>query len=90
MSVRLVLQNRTEIEGAREIGAKAILGQVYLDLGLLHKAKKRTDKARKCISKAIEILEACKATVYLKQANTHASTCKQVYDDEQSGKHRIK
>jgi len=56
------------IEVAREIGAKAILGQVYLDLGLLNKAKKRTDKARKCISKAIEILEACEAIVYLKQA----------------------
>ena len=56
------------IEVAMEIGAKAILGQVFLDLGLLHKAKKKTDKARKCISKAIEILEACEAIVYLKQA----------------------
>jgi class 3 adenylate cyclase/tetratricopeptide (TPR) repeat protein len=56
------------IEVAKEIGAKGILGQAYLDLGLLHKAKGRTDQARECISEAIRLFEQCEAEVYLKQA----------------------
>jgi tetratricopeptide (TPR) repeat protein len=57
------------IETAKEIGAKGFLGLSYLDLGLLHKAKKRKDHAKKCISKAVQIFEQCEADVYLKQAN---------------------
>ena len=57
------------IEVAEEMGAKAILGGVHLDLGLLHKARKRHDKAKQCISEAIEMFEQCEANVYLKQAN---------------------
>ena len=57
------------IEMAKEIGAKGLLGQAYMDLGLLHKAKKRTAQARECISKAIKVFEECEAEVYLKQAN---------------------
>ena len=57
------------IEIAIEIGAKSISGPAYLDWGLLHKAKKRKDQARECISKAIDIFEKCEADVYLKQAN---------------------
>ena len=57
------------IEMAKEIGAKGLLGQAYMDLGLLHKAKKRTVQARECISKAIKVFEECEAEVYLKQAN---------------------
>jgi len=53
---------------AKEIGAKSILGQAYLDLGLLHKIKSRTDQARKCISEAIGFFEQCEADVFLKQA----------------------
>jgi hypothetical protein len=34
----------------------------------LHKAKKRKDLARECISKAIELFELCEAEIYLKQA----------------------
>ncbi len=56
------------IEVAKEIGAKSVLGQAYLDLGLLHKAKGRTDHARECISEAIQILEQCEAETYLRQA----------------------
>jgi class 3 adenylate cyclase/tetratricopeptide (TPR) repeat protein len=56
------------IETAKEIGAKGLLAQAYLDLGLLHKAKKRADQAKECISKAINIFEECEAEVYLKQA----------------------
>jgi tetratricopeptide (TPR) repeat protein len=59
--------NKT-IELAKEIGAKGLLGTTYLDLGLLHKARKRTDQASQCISKAIQIFEECEAEVYLAQA----------------------
>ena len=57
------------IEVAEEMGAKTILGGAYLDLGLLYKAKKRTDKAKQCISEAVQLFEQCEADVYLKQAN---------------------
>jgi tetratricopeptide (TPR) repeat protein len=56
------------IEVAKEIGAKRTLGQTYLDLGLLHKAKGRRDQARECISTSIELFEQCEAEGYLKQA----------------------
>ena len=56
------------IEIAQEIGAKGVLGQAKLDLGLLHKIKGRTDEARKCISEAIQFFEECEADVFLKQA----------------------
>ena len=54
---------------AKEIEAKGLLGTTYLDLGLFYKARKRTDQARECISKAIQVFEECKAEVYLAQAN---------------------
>jgi tetratricopeptide (TPR) repeat protein len=57
------------IETASEIGAKGVLAQAYLDLGLLHKAKKRKLQAKKCISDAVQLFEQCKADGYLKQAN---------------------
>jgi class 3 adenylate cyclase/tetratricopeptide (TPR) repeat protein len=53
---------------AKEIGAKLILGQANHDLGLLHKAKKRNEQAKACISEAIQIFEHCKAEGYLKEA----------------------
>jgi len=56
------------IEVAKEIGAKGILGGAYYDLGLLHKAKKRIDQARQCISEAIKVFEQCDAEIFLKQA----------------------
>ena len=56
------------IEVSKNIGAKSVLGPACLGLGLLHKAKKRADKARECISKAIQIFEECEAEVYLKEA----------------------
>jgi class 3 adenylate cyclase/tetratricopeptide (TPR) repeat protein len=57
------------IEILREVGANGFLGPAYLDLGLLYKARKRTDQARECISEAINIFKECEAEVYLKQAN---------------------
>ncbi|MGD9043652.1 MAG: adenylate/guanylate cyclase domain-containing protein [Desulfobacterales bacterium] len=53
---------------AKEIGANGLLGQAKLELGMLHKAKNRTDRARECISSAIQLFEACEAEVYLQQA----------------------
>jgi hypothetical protein len=50
------------------MGAKGILGQACLDLGLLHKAKKRTELAQKSISEAIQIFEEIGAEIYLKEA----------------------
>jgi len=58
----------TAIETAKEIGAKSVLGQAYLDLGKLHKAKGRLAEARTCISQAVQSFEECEADVYLKQA----------------------
>ena len=52
----------------KEIGAKAYLGMAHLDLGRLHRAKGRYDKARECICTAIELFEQCEAEAYLKQA----------------------
>jgi tetratricopeptide (TPR) repeat protein len=56
------------IEVAQEIGAKGLLGQVKLDLGLLYKVNGNPDNARKCISDAIQLFEECEADIYLKQA----------------------
>jgi len=56
------------IEIFEEIGAKYYLGQSYMGLGLLHKAKKRKDRAGECFSKAIRLFKECEAELYLKQA----------------------
>jgi tetratricopeptide (TPR) repeat protein len=56
------------IDLGTEIGANAIVGQAYLDLGRLHKAKKRKEKARECLAKAIKYFELCEAGTFLKQA----------------------
>jgi class 3 adenylate cyclase/tetratricopeptide (TPR) repeat protein len=56
------------IEVAKQIGVKGQLGQAYLDLCLLHRAKGRKDRARECVSEAIQIFQQLEAEVYLKQA----------------------
>jgi tetratricopeptide (TPR) repeat protein len=56
------------IEVAKEIGAKGTMGMAYLDLGLLHRTKGKTEQAKKCISDAIEIFEQTEAEEFLKQA----------------------
>jgi tetratricopeptide (TPR) repeat protein len=62
------------IEITEEIGAKSYAALAYLELGLLHRAKKRADPAKKCISRAIELFEQCEAEVYLKQAREALAT----------------
>ena len=56
------------IELAKKVGHKGVLGRSYLDLGTLHRVKKRFDKARDCFSKAIEVFEETAAEGHLKQA----------------------
>jgi class 3 adenylate cyclase/tetratricopeptide (TPR) repeat protein len=56
------------IDTAQEVGAKPLLAQAYLNLGLLHKAKGRTEEARECMNKSIQIFEQCKMDVFFKQA----------------------
>ena len=56
------------IDTAKECGVKSILGQASLNLGMLHKAKGRTEQARECINESIHIFEQCEADVFLKQA----------------------
>jgi len=56
------------IRVAKEVGIKSILGQAYLNLGLLHKIKGRIHKARESICMAIQIFEEIDADGFLKQA----------------------
>jgi len=46
----------------------------YFDLGLLHKANKRTEKARECILEAIKIFEKLELERYLRQAEEALSS----------------
>jgi class 3 adenylate cyclase/tetratricopeptide (TPR) repeat protein len=59
---------------AKEIGAKGILAQAYLDMGRLRQTKSKTDEARKYISDAIQLFEECEADGYLKQAKEVLAT----------------
>jgi tetratricopeptide (TPR) repeat protein len=56
------------IDTAKEIGATSLLGQAYLDLGLLHKKKGRIDQARTCINESVRIFEDCETGIFLEQA----------------------
>jgi tetratricopeptide (TPR) repeat protein len=52
---------------SKEIGANGILGQTYLELGLLYLAKGRKDLGLKFINDAANIFDKCGAHVFLKQ-----------------------
>ena len=56
------------IELMKEIGAKGFLGPVYLSMGKLYKATKKTEQARQCLLEAVHTFEECEAETYLKQA----------------------
>jgi len=62
------------IEVAKEIGSDGFQGHACLDMGRLHKAKGRSDKARDCFKEAIEILEKCESEVLIKQAKDALSS----------------
>ena len=57
------------IEIAKEIGAKGTLGESYLDLGRLYRAKGSSAQARDCFIAATEVFEECQSEMFLKQAN---------------------
>jgi len=59
----------TAIESAKQFQAKGFEGMANLDLGLLHKAKKRNNLAEKYISQAIRIFKQIGAEVRLKKAH---------------------
>jgi class 3 adenylate cyclase/tetratricopeptide (TPR) repeat protein len=56
------------IEIAERIGAKGILGQAYLDLGLLRNKEGKVEEARRFISSSIDLFEPLGANVLLKKA----------------------
>ena len=53
---------------AKQYGAKGIQGWAYMDLGNLHRIKKRKAQARECFSRAFHIFEEIEAEVYLEKA----------------------
>ena len=62
------------IETAREIGFDGILGETKLNLGMLHKAKGRTERAKECILESINIFEQCEAETNLQKAKEALAT----------------
>jgi len=56
------------LEIAEELGSKANIAMICLDLGRLHKAKNRTQEAKDCISRAIKVFEEIEAEAFLQQA----------------------
>jgi tetratricopeptide (TPR) repeat protein len=57
------------IDISNETGATGIKAQAHLDLGILHKAKKRKEMAKEHFEKAIEIFAEVGAYAFLKKAN---------------------
>jgi tetratricopeptide (TPR) repeat protein len=64
------------IAASKEIGARGVLGQAYLGLGLLHGAKGRTERAKECISEALGLFEQCEAEGYLIKAEEALASLK--------------
>ncbi len=62
------------IESMKEMGAKGLLGPVYLSLAKFYKATKRTEQARQSLLEAIKTFEEGKAETYLKMANELLAT----------------
>jgi class 3 adenylate cyclase/tetratricopeptide (TPR) repeat protein len=56
------------MEVSREIGAKGVLGQAYLSLGLLQKGMEKADQAREFLTNAIDIFEELDVELFIKQA----------------------
>ena len=59
-------QRAFEIAG--QIGAKGLMGQALLDLGLLYGLKKEQGRARDCITEAISLFDTCGAECRLEEA----------------------
>jgi len=65
---RAELHLNKAIEVAQEIGANGILASAHLDLGNLHKAKGRKERAKDHLIEAVKLFEQCEAEIFLKQA----------------------
>jgi tetratricopeptide (TPR) repeat protein len=59
---------KKSVELFKETDTKGFLGPIYLSLGLLYKAKKRSERARECLFEAINIFQECGAHDYIKRA----------------------
>jgi len=59
---------------AREIGARGIIAQVNLDLGILFIEMGRTQQAKRCIREAMTLFHQCDAHAYFMQAQNLLST----------------
>jgi class 3 adenylate cyclase len=57
------------IAAAKDIEAKGILGQAYLNWGYLNRAKGRSDEAKQCFHEALGYFKKCRADSYLKQTH---------------------
>jgi tetratricopeptide (TPR) repeat protein len=64
------------IEIFNELGAMGMLGNTYLALGLLYKAKKKFVPASDSLNKAITFFKECSADIYLSQAEEALSSLK--------------
>ncbi len=53
---------------AEEIGARNYMARAYLDLGVLHKAKKRPEEAKECVLRAIDLFRECEAEILVEEA----------------------
>ena len=58
---------RIAIEYGEKFGAPNIAGTAYMDLGLLHLAKKREAEAVRCLEQAKSFLEPCGGDFYVAQ-----------------------
>ena len=56
------------IEIFKENGMRGYLGAAYLSMGLLYKARKKTEEAKRYLADAINLFQECEAQGYLEQA----------------------
>jgi class 3 adenylate cyclase/tetratricopeptide (TPR) repeat protein len=69
---------RRAIEVAQEIGAKNILAQANLGMGLLSLEMNEISKAKNYLSEAVDLFRRCEAEVYLKQAEAALASCQEI------------
>jgi len=65
------------IEVAQEIGAKNILAQANMGMGLLSLEMNEISKAKDYLSEAVDLFRRCEAEVYLKQAEAALASCQE-------------
>jgi class 3 adenylate cyclase/tetratricopeptide (TPR) repeat protein len=68
---------RRAIEVAREIGAKNILAQANMGMGLISLEMNEIGKAEGHLSEAVDLFRWCEAEIYLKQAEAALASCRE-------------